>query len=93
MYQTYRLDIDPSTYVVIDTEFEHRSSNNTFSIWEVIVEAYEERNLPVVPNLIRAIQGFDRHTSAWSLSSYIINHIHGNVEKYKPELEKYLILL
>jgi hypothetical protein len=79
-------------YKIVDSDFEKEIKAGT-SIILAVIEVYEKRNLPVAPNLIKAI--------LWLCNeqNYSINDIldwYGNdpkFTKYEKELEKYLILL
>jgi hypothetical protein len=77
-------------FTIIDEDFEQVS---TMTGWEGIVGVYEQRKLPVAPNLIRAI-------SYWCRENYMneapmMPLIMKNVAciPYKDEVERYMLLL
>lgn len=84
-------------YKLIDTDFIEEGGyplSPTYIGWEVIIDAYEKRNLNVALNLLRAMR--------WYCNSYngaILAHIEmckekiPGFDKYEQEIEKYLVLV
>jgi hypothetical protein len=85
-------------YKVIDEEFEDIIifQARDESIWPSLVKLYEDRNLPVVPNLTKAIIWWAEPTSGSHASiDEIIKHCKTQKfwKTYEEEISKYLILL
>jgi hypothetical protein len=79
------------SYLITDTNFSCIIVNN--GLWmDAIIQCYEEKNLPVAPNLMRLIQ------SIWgdnipTFNSWDNNYYSFKISKYKEDLLKYYILL
>jgi hypothetical protein len=79
----------------IDTDFEETVEDGSLnSVWPIIVQLYERRNLPVAPNLLKAMMWWKDECHFRTLQSIInANKRYKHWEKYKEEIEKYLLLL
>ena len=83
------------TYTITDSDFvvEHHS----FSVWESIIEVYEQRNLPVASNLMRfyffLCKKNDRNYTASQFLHYCEVYGKDKFTKYKEDLSKYLMLI
>lgn len=88
-----RSEITESGWTIVDTDFVIDCKN--VSVWECIVREYEKRNLNVVKTLITAISKW-HHYSYSDDKTYVFRYVLDNtpnIEPYRTELEKYLILM
>jgi len=84
---------DNGVYIIEDTDFIEKVKNDMrVSGWEIIVQAYEKRNLDVVKNLILAMQQYDIISCFMSMDIFEDKEYYSKYLKYKNEIEKYLIL-
>ena len=85
-------------YELIDSEFGSISGTQIEMGWdsgscEIVINEYEKRNLPVAPNLMKAILSF--RNRSWTIDTIIASNRKYNpkFQKYEQELQKYLTLI
>ena len=86
-------------YKIVDTEFEEvgvvvAGVGPAVEAGEAVIDTYSNRGLPVVPNLIRALQWYSSKYSI-SIEQVIAWQLQYNpkFKQYEQEIEKYLALL
>jgi len=83
---------------IVDTEFEEVGITSGrelgVAISVAVIDTYSTRGLPIVPNLIRALQWFGSRYS-YSLEQLIAwqKQYNPKFKQYEQEIERYLILL
>lgn len=78
-------------YTIIDDDFTDVISGCIYV--DVIIEVYEKRNLPVIPNLIRAILYDKRNMSDITKLIDASKQLSVKYNKYEVSIDKYLLLL
>jgi hypothetical protein len=80
-------------YKIIDSEFEEIVQTEIGPL-SAIIDVYEKRNLPMAPNLIKALICY---SEKYNVNIHYIIALHKQnipkFAKYEKELEKYLLLL
>lgn len=87
---------DRFTTTIVDDEFGTVvSGDKDPSGWIFVIKVYEERNLPVVPNLMRAIYNWTRRPSNVTMDTVIEWNRQHNIHwhKYGKDIEKYMLLM
>lgn len=96
MYLTHEWIKDKQCYRIIDTDFDYVDTAYQRSLWDTIVRVYEERNLNVATNIVRAVRAHHHNWSAplsfTGLMKYILEH-EKSLAKYKDGIEKYMTLV
>jgi hypothetical protein len=92
-YVSYSIDIGYSEYKVKDDDFGVKTVHvyNT-SVETAVIELYERLSLPVAPNLIRCILFAIQSKDVEDIEQ--IKKCNGKaLDKYLPDIEKYIALL
>ena len=85
-------------YSILDDEFEEVGVGvgpyGEVGIEVAVIDTYSNRGLPVVPNLIRALQWYNSK-SGYSIAQLIAwqKQYNSKFAQYEQEIERYLVLL
>lgn len=85
---------------IIDTDFTEEVAqqfhNGITEVIKSVIEVYERRNLPVAPNIFKAIVYLSKNSNNFPIDA-IIRHntpyLNPRYVKYADEVEKYILLL
>lgn len=84
-------------YRIVDSDFEERVIGRAIAedwILPQLIDVYERRNIPVMPELMRAIVYFGKHWPYYGMKQLIEkNSMHPKFEQYKNRLDKVMVLI
>jgi hypothetical protein len=88
-------NISPGKLRIVDSDFFEEHDCHPSTGWDDLIDCYERRGLPVVPNLLRAWQ---EHADGlkWSLAEQVrlcLQKPSSKVLRYKDDIQKLMILM